>query len=176
MDRRTLDAAYRYATLILGDPADAEDATHDAALSAWRHFGDLRDTDRFDAWFGRILVNACRDRLRRGRRMSLHEIDLTPAAPGGGPSRDVTFELADRRPAADPAEAVARREAIAAGLRSLSVEHREALVLRYWGDLTVDEIAARTGASAGTVKSRIHYALRNLRASLRADEHGRYER
>jgi DNA-directed RNA polymerase specialized sigma24 family protein len=64
MDRRVLDSAYRYATLILGDRADAEDATHDAALTAWRHLGELRDPARFEAWFGRIVVNACRVPMR----------------------------------------------------------------------------------------------------------------
>ena len=68
VDRAALDKAYRYATLVLGSRSDAEDATHDAALSAWRKFGDLRDPAKFDAWFGKILVNACRDQLRtRGR-------------------------------------------------------------------------------------------------------------
>src|SRR5436190_13085076 len=68
VDRQALDRAYRYATLVLGSRSDAEDAVHDAALSAWGKFSDLRDPTRFDAWFGRILVNACRDQLRtRGR-------------------------------------------------------------------------------------------------------------
>ena len=74
VDRRAIDAAYRYATLILGDRNEAEDATHDAALTAWRRFADLRDPARFDAWFGRILANTCRDRLR-ARRRTLHLID-----------------------------------------------------------------------------------------------------
>src|SRR4029079_17524153 len=65
---RSLDRQYRLATAILGDPIEAEDAVHDAALVAWRGFGKLRDVDRFDAWFGRILVNGCRDRLRARRR------------------------------------------------------------------------------------------------------------
>ena len=56
VDRRALDSAYRFATLMLGDRGDAEDATHDAAVMAWRHFGELRDPHRFEAWFGRILV------------------------------------------------------------------------------------------------------------------------
>jgi RNA polymerase sigma-70 factor (ECF subfamily) len=55
------------AAVILGDPVEAEDATHDAALRAWERWGSLRDPDRFDAWFGRIVVNECRDRLRRRR-------------------------------------------------------------------------------------------------------------
>ena len=58
VDRRVLDNAYRYATLMLGDRADAEDATHDAALTAWRHLGELRDPAKFEAWFGRIVADA----------------------------------------------------------------------------------------------------------------------
>lgn len=157
VDRRALDAAYRYATLMLGDRAEAEDATHDAALTAWRRFAELRDPGRFDAWFGRILVNACRDRLRR-RRRTVHEV------------------LDERTPEQwtdDHAQLVARRQALAAALATLSAGHREAVVLRFYADLTVEQIAERTGVGAGTVKSRLHYALRHLRDALGpADEGG----
>ena len=155
VDRRALDSAYRYATLVLGSRTEAEDATHDAALMAWRRFGELRDLERFDAWFGRILVNACRDRLRARRR--------APLCLDGEPS---TFDAWAGRAAPDQAEAFVRRDAIASALRSLSAEHREVVVLRFYFDLTVDQIAARTGTGAGTVKSRIHYALRHLRSAV----------
>jgi DNA-directed RNA polymerase specialized sigma24 family protein len=46
-------------------------------------------------------------------------------------------------------------------------------VLRFYADLTVDQVAARTGVGAGTVKSRLHYALRNLRAAVDAEDEGR---
>src|ERR1035437_9604069 len=62
-----LASCYRLATVILGDPVEAEDATHDAAVRAWERWGSLRHPALFDAWFGRILVNECRDRLRRRR-------------------------------------------------------------------------------------------------------------
>ena len=150
VDRRALDSAYRYATLILGDRAEAEDATHDAALAAWRRFAELRDPGRFDAWFGRILVNACRDRLRR-RRHTVHQI-LDERTPERGSS--------------DPTEPVAGRHELVAALHELSAEHREAVVLRFYADLTVEQIAERTGVGAGTVKSRLHYALRRLRSAL----------
>ncbi len=153
LDRGALDAAYRYATLILGDPTEAEDATHEAALAAWRRFADLRDPDRFDAWFGRILVNACRDRLR-ARRRTLHEI-LGDEAVGS---------------TADSTDAIASRQALGQALRSLSVDHREVIVLRFYADLTVDQIADRTGVGSGTVKSRLHYALRHLRDALATEE------
>ena len=157
-DRRALDRAYRYATLVLGTRSDAEDATHDAALTAWRRFGELRDRDRFDAWFGRILVNTCRDRLRARRRtpMSLDDQPLTVGS------------LATAFTAPDETETIAVHEVLGSALRSLSSEHREVVVLRFYFDLSVDQIAARTGVRSGTVKSRLHYALRRLRTAIDA--------
>ncbi len=65
---RDLDASYRLAAVIRNDRVEAEDAVHDAAIVAWQRWGDLRDKGRFDAWFRRILVNGCRDRLRARAR------------------------------------------------------------------------------------------------------------
>ena len=155
VDRPALDRAYRIARLLLGDPFEAEDATHDAALSAWRRFGELREPARFEAWFGRILVNACRDRQRARRRLPV-SVDASRIEPIG----------ADH--ATDPADDIARRELLAHAVRSLSEEHREVVVLRFYADLTVEQIAERTGARAGTVKSRLHYALRHLRDDVEA--------
>ncbi len=59
-----LDASYGLAYLILGQRAEAEDATHDAFVTAWRKWSTLRDHDLFQHWFDRILVNTCRNRLR----------------------------------------------------------------------------------------------------------------
>ena len=156
VDRRVLDNAYRYATLMLGDRADAEDATHDAALTAWRHLGELRDPAKFEAWFGRIVVNACRDRLRVRRRRPVHlELDPELSTP-------------------DANDGLAGRDALANAIRSLTTDHREVVVLRFYADLTVDQIAARTGVGAGTVKSRLHYAMRQLRAAVEAEDPGRF--
>jgi RNA polymerase sigma-70 factor (ECF subfamily) len=151
-----LDAAYRLATFILGgDRAEAEDAVHDAALRAWEHFGDLRDVASFDAWFTRILVNNCRDRIGQRR------------------IRPLTF--ADPEPGASPdhAEAFVRTDALERAMLSLSPKHRVVVALRYVGDYTLEEIAARTGERPGTVKSRLHYALRALRAELDAESRER---
>ena len=64
-----VQAAYRLAWAILGDGAEAQDAAQDAFTSAWRQRFTLHDADKFDAWFSRILVNGCRDRLRRRARV-----------------------------------------------------------------------------------------------------------
>ena len=57
-----LERAYRLASAVLEDDAEAQDAVHDAGLRAWARWSELRDPARFDAWFDRIVVNACRDR------------------------------------------------------------------------------------------------------------------
>lgn len=153
-----LDASYRLAAVILGDRAEAEDATHDAAVLAWRRFGSLRDHDRFEAWFGRILVNVCRDRLRSRGRQRL--VDL-------GPGLDEA--IGRERTGSDGSAARADRDALGRAVDRLGPDHRIVLALRYWRDLPVDAIADRLGLPSGTVKSRIHHALRHLRAELERD-------
>jgi RNA polymerase sigma factor (sigma-70 family) len=152
-----LDEAYRRAAVLLGDRLEAEDAVHDAAERAWLGSGSLRDPDRFDAWFGRILVNVCRDRLRKRRRVARIEMfddGVEAEDPGAGAHVDRAGD----------------RQIVIDSLAVLSAEERVAVVLRYDADLTVPEIARLTGAREGTVKSRLHHALRKLRAVLVASE------
>jgi RNA polymerase sigma-70 factor (ECF subfamily) len=144
-----LDTSYRLAALILRDPDEAEDATHDAFVQAFQHRRSLRDLNRFEAWFGRIVVNVCRDRLRYRRRRAV--VDLSP-------------EIRDDR--ADVAEPVTERVALESAFLRLSPDHRIAIVLRYYLDLTVDQIADRVGVPSGTVKSRLHHAVSELRTEL----------
>jgi len=148
---RDLASSYRLASLLLGSEQEAQDAVQDAVVTAWERFDDLRDRERFGAWFGRILVNGCRDRLRRRGRIRFLVLD-------GGvdrPTRDGTAWLPER-------------EALRDALAKLSTEHREVVAMRYLLDLTVEEIAERTGERLGTVKSRLHYGLSALRAAYDA--------
>ena len=151
-----LDATYRLARLILRDAQEAEDATHDAFVRAWRDHGRLRDPERFDAWFGRILVNACRDRLRKGSHRR-HD-DLARAAGAAA--------------ASDPNRQVDDRDALERAFRTLNADQRIAVVLRYYRDLTVEQVARTVGAPVGTVRSRLHYALKELRRALESANQG----
>ena len=81
-----LDAAYRLARAILRDPTEAQDATHDAIVQAWRKWSTLRDPSRFQPWFDRILVNTCRDRLR-STRWQARDISTEVAVVSGDPFR-----------------------------------------------------------------------------------------
>jgi RNA polymerase sigma-70 factor (ECF subfamily) len=124
---------------------------HDAALTAWRSFGQLREPARFDAWFTRILVNHCRDRLRARRRRPI--VRSIPDAAG-----------------ADAASMIGKRDEVARSLTVLEPDELIVVVLRFWQDLTIDQIANRLGVPSGTVKSRLHHALRRLQAALIAAE------
>ena len=83
MLRARIDDAYRLAMFILHDPLAAEDAVQDAALFAWDRRRTLRDSDSADGWFTRILVNVCRDELRRRARWP-RVVALDPEADGSG--------------------------------------------------------------------------------------------
>jgi RNA polymerase sigma-70 factor (ECF subfamily) len=145
-----LDAAYRLARAILRDSTDAQDATHDAFEQAWRKWSTLRDQSRFEPWFDRILVNTCRDRLRSGRRQAT----------------DISVEVAIS--AGDPFAQAHDRDLLSSAITALPAEHRIVVALRYYGDLPVEDIASRLGIPAGTVHSRLHYALKRLHASIDA--------
>jgi RNA polymerase sigma-70 factor (ECF subfamily) len=152
-DQRLL-RAYRLATLILRRDGDAQDAVHDAAVIAWTRFDELRDQSRFDAWFDRIVVNECRQRVRRsGVRQLVIDGSPTLAAQDGSSGR-------------------AEQDALRRALDRLKPEHRAVVVLRHLEDYSIAEIAARTGERQGTVKSRLHYALRELRAAYDAVDRG----
>lgn len=145
-----LDASYRLARAIVHEPADAEDAIQDALVQAWRKWPTLRDQAMFERWFSRILVNTCRDQLRRRnvRRSGL------PADLAGIPSHG------------DPLAATHERDAMGAAMAKLSADQRVVVALRFYRDLPVDDIARRLGVPNGTVHSRLHYALKRLNELL----------
>jgi RNA polymerase sigma-70 factor (ECF subfamily) len=144
-----LDAAYRLARAILRDSTEAQDATHDAFVQAWRKWSTLRDQSKFDQWFDRILVNTCRNRLTRNRRFA---------------ARDISDEL--EAATADEFRASDDRDAIGRAVATLSPDQQVLIALRYFRDLPIDQIAVRLGVPAGTVQSRLHYALKKLQAVI----------
>src|SRR5688572_8192719 len=153
-----LQRSYRLAAVMLGDSVDAEDAVHDAAVLAWTRFGSLRDPERFEAWFGRILLNVCRDRLRRRQRRTIAELAVA--------DRDSTTNSR----AHDPSASFIERSAMQTALDGLDPDHLAVIVLRHEFDLTVPAIAERLGLAEGTVKSRLHHAHRRLRVAIEAND------
>ena len=150
--RRKVESVFRTARTILGNDADAQDATQEAFVAAWRHLPRLREVDRFEAWFGRIVVNACRQQLRH--RGAVREIAM-PIDPG-------------ERNFAQHGVAEATIDAIAfdRAFDRLSLDDRTILTLHHGDGRGLDEVATTLGIPVGTVKSRLLRARRALERSL----------
>jgi len=151
--RVSIGQLYSVARLILRDDGQAEDAIQEALVAAWRDLSALRDPDRFEAWLHRLLVRACYREARRGRRRWTIEAAVAPLAGAVG---DSAAQLADR-------------DELERGFRRLDVDDRTILVLRFYMELSVDEIATILGVPLGTAQSRLHRAKATLRAALEAD-------
>jgi RNA polymerase sigma-70 factor (ECF subfamily) len=138
---------------ILRDRELADDVTQQALLDAWQELSALRDPERFEAWTCRILVRRChREAHRLGRWLP----SLT------GP--------ADDQVAPDELAALVDRDQLERGFRRLNVDQRAVLVLSYYLDLPLAQVADVLGVPLGTVSSRLHRALTVMRAALDADE------
>ena len=150
---RVGDSMHSVARRILRDTNLAQDATQQALLDAWRHLPSLRDPDRFEAWTHRLLVNACYAEARRERRHR-GNLRLLPH---------------DEPMVSDSASRIAVQDQLDQAFRQLSVEHRTVVVLVHYLGQTPSEAAETMGTPAGTARSRLHYALGHLRASIEAD-------
>jgi RNA polymerase sigma factor (sigma-70 family) len=138
---------------ILRDIGLAEDATQRAMINIWKGLPKLREPERFEAWSHRLLVRACYSEGRRTRHW----------APAMG-----LFDSDEAR-TPDTTGAVVDRDELERAFRRLSVDHRAVIVLRHYRHLTIDEIAEVLGIAVGTAASRLHYAMRELRAAVEAD-------
>jgi RNA polymerase sigma-70 factor, ECF subfamily len=154
--RRKVESVYRTARAILGNEADAQDATQEAFVAAWRHLPRLRDVDRFEAWFGRIVVNACRQSLRH--RSVVREIAI-PDDPG-------ERHFQGRRATADPGTTVIDALSFDRAFDRLPIDDRAILTLHHADGRGLDEVASILGIPTGTVKSRLLRARRALERSL----------
>ncbi len=141
----------RTATAILGNPAEAHDAAQETLLKAWVSLPTLRDPARFDAWLNRMLVNKCREGLRRRKRSPELELDE------------------GRLSVPDHAAGSLQTASIRAAFGRLSVEDRHILLLHHLHDMTLAEVARQLNTPIGTAKSRLFRARKALERALEAE-------
>ena len=151
--------AYAWAQSKLKHREDALDAVHDAFVKVMRATRRVESPPMTLPWLHRIVINVCIDRHRKKQRsceLPMHEKTQRQAS-------------ARRSLAFGPDVALQAKEiraAIEAGIRELSEQHREALVLRELHGMTYEQISQRVGCTEGTVMSRLFYARRNLQRAL----------
>lgn len=139
------DGLYKTAYGMLGNEHDAADAVQEALLNSYRDIKKLRHPQRFKNWLYRILVNRCIDIIRQRQRTTPVEEIWVPD------TVDYNSEIK-----LDISQAVA----------ALDYQHRVVVVLRFFQDMTIKDIAEVLDCPIGTVKSRLHRALHKLRTNL----------
>ncbi|HEX2203926.1 MAG TPA: RNA polymerase sigma factor [Longimicrobium sp.] len=149
----------RYATRMLGDRHDAEEAVQDTFLRAHRSLARYDHRDRCRSWLVGILVNRCR--TLGGRRARRHRY-------ADGYEREAKL-AAETAPAHDAGE---WSEEVQRALLRLAPPAREAFLLKYVEDLSYEEMAQLTGAGVSALKMRVKRACEQLRALLQEVQHG----
>jgi RNA polymerase sigma-70 factor, ECF subfamily len=142
-----IEPGYRLAFGMLHDREAAEDAVQEATFKAWMRLENVRPGWSMRPWYFAIVANQCRS-LRRTRWWSV----LKVATPWKAIS--------------SPEDQVVRGADVRRALRSLPTDRLEVLILHYYLDLSLEEVAAVVGAPIGTVKSRMHRALEQLRPQV----------
>lgn len=139
---------YRAALLTLGSETAAADAVDEAVYKGYLNWRKVRESQYFDTWLVRILINVCRDELRRRKReLAVEELPET---------------------AQEEFDALPLKEAI----RRLPAQLRDVIILRYFTGLTLEETASALELPRGTVSTRQRKALNLLKLDLTADEEG----
>ena len=146
-----LDATAR---LILRDPDLAQDAVQETLIRAWRSLPGLRDPQTFDPWLHTLVGRACIDQIRKRRRRVI-EVELAPI---------------HDRPGLDDAMRIADRDQLDRVLSRLEPEARAVVVMHFFLDLPLSQVAATLGIPVGTAKSRLHRSLAAMRSAIAIDD------
>jgi len=149
-------SVYRTCYRILSNLTDAEDAAQETFVTAYRAIAGYRGNGTFGAWIGRIATRHAYRKLGTRRKATIEPIDDT-------------FDVAAPTAGSDPlglALGAERDELVRAAVARLGEPYREVVALRFFGELSLNEIAEATERPLGTVKTHLHRGLERLRRSL----------
>lgn len=138
---------YSIAYSYLRSETEALEMVQEATYRAWVKRGSLKDEQRFAPWLTRILINCCKDELKRRKRLHVN----IPVQEGSG-LQEMTSD---------------RKLDMERALEAVKPKYRQVLVLKYYRDMTLTDIAEVLGKPEGTVKTWLNKGLKQLRDKLR---------
>lgn len=145
-----VEPGFRLALAMLHDPAAAEDAVQEASFTAWRKLGVMADRGKLRPWFLGVVANKCRN-ARRNRWTG-------------------RMELTNEMSVASSEETTVRGEDLRRAIARLGYDDRLAVVLYFYLDMPVDEVATVAGKSVGATRTRLHRAIKKLRPDVAVEE------
>jgi RNA polymerase sigma-70 factor (ECF subfamily) len=147
-----IEPGFRLALAMLHDAQAAEDAVQEASFTAWRKLGRMRDRNRLRPWFLGVVANKCRN-ARRNKWTA-----------------GVSLGVPDELPVASNEERALRDADLRRAIARLGHDDRLVVVLYFYLDLPVDEVATIAGGSVGATRARLYRAIRKLRPSVAVEE------
>ena len=151
---------YNLAYRMLGSASDAEDAAQEAFLRVYKRLGTYDSTRKFSSWILSVAAHYCIDRLRRRRGTVLSMEGI-----------QAWRWIADKRPQPEESTVDSERDAaVREMLEDLPEQYRLAIILRYWHDLSYEEIAEITQSTESAIKSRLHRARRMMAERITSAE------
>jgi RNA polymerase sigma factor (sigma-70 family) len=142
------DRLLRSAYLLCGDETEAQDLVQETLIQAIKSWRSFRGKSALYTWTHGILLNVCRRHHRKQKRLVYDEERVLKETFQSDHAREIDQNVC--------------AASLTKAMQTLSLEHREVLILRYFQSMKIAEIAQQTGVSSGTVKSRLHYAVRCL--------------
>jgi len=152
-----LGILYKIAYTYFKNKDEASDAVQDSILIAYKNLGNLKENTKFNSWITTILVNRCRDILRRRNKIRFEEYT------------DNVFNLEHCTP--DDYSRVDTNIDILNSLQEIDEKYRDVITLKYLGDYSINEISAILDIPEGTVKSRLNTGLKKLRSIMEVNSH-----
>lgn len=157
---KTFRNAYFVAIKITNNEDNAIELVHDAFITAFDKVNQLDDKSKFQSWLNMIVANKCRDFLRKRKPVLFSDME----------TEDGTLpDWEDERDDSRPEEVIDRQETvrlIAEIIERLPEDQKLCIMMYYWNELSVSEIASSLEVSEGTVKSRLNYARIKIKAKV----------
>lgn len=147
-----IEPGFRLALAMLRDAQAAEDAVQEASFTAWRKLGRMQDPNRLRPWFLGVVANKCRN-ARRNKWTA-----------------DVTLGVPDELTVVSNEERMLRGADLRRAIARLGHDDRLVVVLYFYLDMPVDEVATVAGSSVGATRARLYRAIRKLRPSVAVEE------